>query len=128
MFLTARILLVLCTALCHSAKAQVNLGQVALLRWYSMNTAASFPVIAQPLSMTFDGANIWVADGGNIGKVAKVRASDGALLQVISIPTNAGIGGLAFDGLNVWVTMGYSDTVIKLRASDGAILGTFPVG
>ncbi len=36
--------------------------------------------------------------------------------------------GVAFDGSNVWVSNFSSDTVIKLRASDGSLLGTFKTG
>jgi hypothetical protein len=36
--------------------------------------------------------------------------------------------GVAFDGSNVWVTNEIHNTVTKLRARDGAILGTFAVG
>ena len=36
--------------------------------------------------------------------------------------------GLAFDGANIWVANSGSDTVTKLRASDGVVLGTFSVG
>jgi DNA-binding beta-propeller fold protein YncE len=36
--------------------------------------------------------------------------------------------GIAFDGANIWVTNWTSNNVTKLRASDGAILGTFAVG
>ena len=36
--------------------------------------------------------------------------------------------GVAFDGANMWVTNSGSATVTKLRASDGANLGTFAVG
>jgi YVTN family beta-propeller protein len=36
--------------------------------------------------------------------------------------------GIAFDGANIWVTNGGSNSVTKLRASDGAHLGTFSVG
>ena len=36
--------------------------------------------------------------------------------------------GVAFDGANIWVTNLFDDNVTKLRASDGANLGTFPVG
>ncbi len=36
--------------------------------------------------------------------------------------------GVAFDGANIWVTSFGSDNVAKLRASDGATLGTFAVG
>ena len=37
-------------------------------------------------------------------------------------------GGLAFDGANIWVANLASGTVTRLRASDGATLGTFPAG
>ncbi|MCH7884361.1 MAG: hypothetical protein IIC01_03840 [Planctomycetes bacterium] len=37
-------------------------------------------------------------------------------------------GGVAFDGANIWVANLVSNTVTKLRASDGAVLGTFSVG
>ena len=33
-----------------------------------------------------------------------------------------------FDGTNIWVTNYYGDTVTKLRAADGANLGSFPTG
>src|SRR6516162_186127 len=33
--------------------------------------------------------------------------------------------GVTFDGANIWVTNNTSQTVTKLRASDGALLGTF---
>jgi hypothetical protein len=36
--------------------------------------------------------------------------------------------GVAFDGANIWVTNNDDATVSKLRASDGATLGTFTVG
>jgi len=35
---------------------------------------------------------------------------------------------MAFDGANIWVTSGNSTSVTKLRASDGANLGSFDVG
>ncbi|MBN2099818.1 MAG: YncE family protein, partial [Dehalococcoidia bacterium] len=34
----------------------------------------------------------------------------------------------AFDGVNVWVANFTADTMTKLRASDGAVLGTYAVG
>jgi DNA-binding beta-propeller fold protein YncE len=36
--------------------------------------------------------------------------------------------GVAFDGANIWVTNLGGDSVTKLRASDGKLLGTFAVG
>ena len=35
--------------------------------------------------------------------------------------------GIAFDGANIWVKFD-SNTVTKLRASDGVVLGTYAVG
>ena len=37
-------------------------------------------------------------------------------------------GGLAFDGSNMWVANGGSNTVEKIRASDGQLLGTYAAG
>src|SRR5438876_4174589 len=36
--------------------------------------------------------------------------------------------GAAFDGANIWVANNTDNTVTKLRASDGTVLGTFAVG
>ncbi|PYT01972.1 MAG: hypothetical protein DMF63_03820 [Acidobacteria bacterium] len=36
-------------------------------------------------------------------------------------------GGIAFDGTNIWVANGGNNTVTKLRASDGVVLGVFPI-
>ena len=36
--------------------------------------------------------------------------------------------GLVFDGANIWVANDGSNSVTKLRASDGQVLGTFDVG
>jgi DNA-binding beta-propeller fold protein YncE len=35
---------------------------------------------------------------------------------------------VVFDGVNIWVTNFSSNTVTKLRASDGALLGNFATG
>jgi uncharacterized protein (TIGR03437 family) len=48
--------------------------------------------------------------------------------QTASFPVGSGPYGLAFDGANVWVANAYSNTVTKLRANDGTVLGTFDVG
>jgi hypothetical protein len=46
----------------------------------------------------------------------------------VEFAVGAGPCGVAFDGANIWVTNTYSANVTKLRASDGANLGTFAVG
>jgi DNA-binding beta-propeller fold protein YncE len=35
---------------------------------------------------------------------------------------------MAFDGVNIWISNFASNTVTKLRAKDGTMLGTFAVG
>ena len=36
--------------------------------------------------------------------------------------------GVAFDGQNIWVASNAQNSVSKIRANDGAVLGTFKVG
>ena len=48
------------------------------------------------------------------------------LTQRVAVGT--GPNGVAFDGENIWVTNHFSNSVTKLRASDGEIQGTFKVG
>src|SRR5258708_24342858 len=35
---------------------------------------------------------------------------------------------VGFDGTHIWAANGFSASVTKLRASDGAVVGTFPCG
>ena len=78
-----------------------------------------------PVDLTFDGANIWTANGRD-NTVYKLRASDGVLQGVFT--TGDFPEGLTFDGANIWVANFGANTVTKLRASDGQLQGTFPVG
>src|SRR5579863_5975535 len=52
--------------------------------------------------------------------------------QANLVPTAFPVGqqpySVAFDGANIWVANNADGTVSKLRASDGAALGTFSVG
>jgi len=80
--------------------------------------------------MAFDGANLWVSTASNTApSVLTVRVSDST---VHSVPFSFGNGPMAFDGANIWVTSAVSSastaSIIKIRASDGQSLGTFPVG
>jgi DNA-binding beta-propeller fold protein YncE len=49
-----------------------------------------------------------------------------------TVPTQFAVGqqpyGLAFDGANIWAANFADNTVSKVQASDGAVLGTFPAG
>jgi hypothetical protein len=44
-----------------------------------------------------------------------------------AFPVGSGPVGLAFDGASIWVANYTSFSINKLRASDGALLGTFGV-
>jgi hypothetical protein len=50
--------------------------------------------------------------------------------QVTQFPVGGGspLTGALYDGSSIWVALAFENSVVKLRASDGAILGTFPVG
>src|SRR5271156_2010669 len=45
-----------------------------------------------------------------------------------SFPVGKEPYGVAFDGTSIWVANFRNDTVSKLRANDGVVLGTFNVG
>ena len=62
--------------LCGSALAQggvtdstKNPAQIAILRWYPANLTTSFPVGRSASGVTFDGANLWVTNGGSVSKL-----------------------------------------------------------
>ncbi len=96
---------------------QSNPQQVALLRWYEANEAGNtFAVGDHPAGVTFDGANIWVANYFD-NNVSKLRASDGMTLGTFAVGNGA--RGIAFDGANIWVANFFDNNVSKLRASDG---------
>jgi hypothetical protein len=72
----------------------------------------------------FDGTNIWVPTNG--GGVTVVRASTGAILQVLTGNGLSESGGAAFDGERILVTNIDTKTVSLFRAADFAPLGSFP--
>jgi hypothetical protein len=76
-----------------------------------------------PLSMVFDGENIWVG-GRDRDLAVKVSVSDGSIQQVVQLAKlGVGVPGLAFDGRHVWALVG--DSVIKINASDGVVVDTY---
>jgi DNA-binding beta-propeller fold protein YncE len=99
------------------------------LRASDGNVLGTFSVGGVPVSLAFDGVNMWVVNNGS-GTVSKLRASDGANLGTFhtggSLPT-----AIAFDGQHIWVansgTSPVNASVIKLRLSDGAIVSKFPI-
>jgi DNA-binding beta-propeller fold protein YncE len=60
--------------------------------------------------VTFDGANIWVANYES-ADVTKLRPSDGANLGTFA--TGPGSIAVAFDGANIWVVNQGNSTVTR---------------
>jgi hypothetical protein len=76
-----------------------------------------------PSSITADWESLWVG-GASRALVVKVRPSDGQVLQVVELGNmGAGVTDMVFDGVNVWALV--ADSVIKVRADDGEVLGSY---
>lgn len=77
-----------------------------------------------PEGVLFDGSYLWVVDYSD-NTVIKLQPDDGTIVG--TFPTmETEPRYLAFDGENIWVThSGEYARVSKLRASDGAFLGSF---
>ena len=85
-------------------------------------------------------ATAFVGDGSGLTNIPSSQVTGPNPLQIAllrwyeanqsgaSFAVGSGPQGVAFDGANIWVANNTSNTVTKLRASDGATLGTFAVG
>jgi len=107
-----------------SAQTAPNPMQVALKRWYQANLAAQVLTTCGGFaySLAFDGAHMWMACFSD-NEILELNASDGALVRTVTGLT--GPWDVLFDGANIWVTG--NNELFKIRASTGALLGTFSV-
>jgi hypothetical protein len=88
--------------------------QIALLQWYQdPGAAATYPTLATPGGVAFDGTSIWIASGG-VAKVSKIDPANGERVDC-DIPGNP--FQVAFGGTNIWVTNLGSDSVSKIIPS-----------
>src|SRR5205823_2985834 len=69
--------------------------QIAILHWYKANRVTQFKVGTRPITVAFDGGNMWVVHNGS-NSVTKLRVSDGAVLGTFLVGN--GPFGVAFDG------------------------------
>jgi PQQ-like domain len=103
-------------------RALIGIGFVLAI----MAGASLFPGRAQEASQTGQQPPASGAPPLNPLKVALLK------WYLANLTTSFKVGrnpyAIAFDGANMWVTNYYDSTVSKLRASDGANLGTFNVG
>ncbi len=103
----------------------LTLGSGNVVKMLASNPTINdtYTLDGSPWGIAFDGANMWVARGG--AGLTCMRASDGAILRTI---TTINASGVAFDGGYIWVTNANDNTVSKVRACDGTVIGTYPTG
>ncbi|MGH9759543.1 MAG: hypothetical protein ACREAC_01745, partial [Blastocatellia bacterium] len=68
--------------------------------------------------LAFDGSTVWAAASPNVSKVN----AQGFVTLTIPVP---GAFQLAFDGTNIWSANGSTNSVTKIRASDGTVIATY---
>lgn len=109
-----------------------NPGRVAKLTYGTGSTPVATAIISvgnSPDKMAFDGTNVWVFSNQgnpNNGWITKINAANQTTTNIV-LDTNVVARGLAFDGTHMWASLS-SNNVIKIRASDNTIVGTYPVG
>jgi hypothetical protein len=100
--------------------------QVALLRWYGVNSVAQFSGdggCTTPGGPAFDGAHVWVACKG-ANQIEELNASDGKWLATvtgITTPVN-----LLYDGANIWATNGNTTSGTVYKVNVAKVNGTPP--
>jgi outer membrane lipoprotein-sorting protein len=97
--------------------ANYSSSTVTKLRASDGSLLGTFPV-THAHGLAFDGTNIWVTSDIANGTVTKLGASNGTNLGAFAVGS-APIGAV-YDGANIWVTNYSSNTVTRLRTSDGA--------
>jgi hypothetical protein len=82
-------------------------------------------------ALAFDGSDLWISSIGT-NAVTKISPKNDVVVATYSVAGNP--NSMVFDGSDMWVTLDwqpggvYSGAALqKLRVTDGAILGTFPV-
>jgi len=102
--------------------------QIALQRWYQMNTATLVQTQSScvaPEGMVFDGTHVWVACSGS-SELEEYNAADTAFIRKVSLTNSPSY--LLYDGANVWATNPSSNRLTEVQASTGTVLGTVTVG
>jgi len=100
----------------------VNVGSDDVTKLASNGTAlGTYPLGSKGgFGIAFDGAHMWISTDGGL----KQLALNGTILQTVAVDTGAMV---AFDGINIWVANYASNSVVKVLANSGKVLGTFSV-
>jgi 3D (Asp-Asp-Asp) domain-containing protein len=104
----------------------VNAGDntISLIR-ASDGTIVGSPIPSNSaLSLTFDGNNVWAAC---FDQTVKKFDSQGNVLATYQAADTNPVD-ILFDGTNIWTANNSASTVSMLRAYDGTVFGSFPVG
>jgi hypothetical protein len=125
---------------------------VAVVDGARLDVVSTIQLDEPGLNAVFDGANMWVVSNSSLYKLTLGScaftskgyidpetgifvpggwACSVAISQTIPVPAFNLEGvtrGLIFDGANLWMTNGEADSVTKVRAGDGVVLGTYAVG
>ncbi|MFM7069237.1 MAG: hypothetical protein ACKOYM_07225, partial [Actinomycetes bacterium] len=107
----------------YVSPSRITNGQVATNRWDQdrarpAHRATGFEDEYSPQAVAFDGSYIWVTNGRQIRRLNPVT-----MAQVGSAIAVEGLY-LAFDGTNMWVSNFVTDTVTRINAATGSIVGT----
>jgi hypothetical protein len=92
--------------------------------------SVNYASVNNPDGIVFDGANMWVTNY-QPATVTKMRASDGTILQTITVGTQ-GVSYprfLVYDNVEkrIWVTIGSDNKVKKINPDTGVIEGNYDV-
>jgi hypothetical protein len=64
-----------------------------------------------------------VAFAPGMSRATSSATPDSPSVEIFALPAGVLPGEIAFDGANIWATDFYYSTLIKVRASDGVVLG-----
>jgi hypothetical protein len=80
-----------------------------------------------PVGIAFDGTHLWTANGG--ASVSMITPQATTPYPVTTVTTGfSNPQGIVYDGANIWVTDAFTDSLLKLDPTTGAILTTVTVG
>jgi hypothetical protein len=94
-------------------------GSVSIVTLNPLNVATVTAGFSGPTGLVYDGANMWVTDGGD----QMLKKLDSSANIIMSVPVGNAPSHPAFDGTNIWVPNGNSGSLSVVRAV-GSLTGT----
>src|SRR5204863_666988 len=81
---------------------------------------------ANPIGITFDGANLWTANNGGIGSITRIPL-DGSGETTFTTGFTSPFD-ILWDGENLWVADNATDQVKRVDPASGAVLENITAG